>query len=129
MGSNGTVVGAVPAPPGVIATFDQPESIAHRVIIVSTLGAVIAIPICLVRLYTKRVILRTLGWDDCKHLSRAFGRRRNNDADSIVLAMVHRVDLGIEADGLAKVQQILALGFSIYVGYRECQAQLHPFVD
>jgi hypothetical protein len=70
MSSDGTVAGAMPAPPGVIANFDNPESIAHRVIIISALGAVIAIPICLVRLYTKRAILRTFGWDDCKLLLR-----------------------------------------------------------
>ncbi|KAL1596133.1 hypothetical protein SLS59_008124 [Nothophoma quercina] len=54
----------MPAPPGVAANFDNPESIAHRVIIISVLGAVFAIPICLVRLYTKRRILRNFGWDD-----------------------------------------------------------------
>ena len=66
MNSDGTVVGAMPPPPGVIANFDSPESIAHRVIIIAVLGAVIAIPVCLVRLYTKRAILRTFGWDDCE---------------------------------------------------------------
>lgn len=70
MSSDGAIVGAMPAPPGVIANFDNPESIAHRVIIVSGLGAVIAIPICLVRLYTKRTILRTFGWDDCEQIRR-----------------------------------------------------------
>lgn len=70
MGSDGTIVGAMPPPAGVIANFDDPESIAHRVIIVSVLGAVIAIPICFVRLYTKRAILRTFGWDDCERAPR-----------------------------------------------------------
>jgi hypothetical protein len=70
MSTDGTVVGAMPAPPGLIANFDNPESIAHRVIIISVLGAVIAIPICLVRLYTKRAILRTFGWDDCERRPR-----------------------------------------------------------
>jgi len=42
------------------------ESIAYRVIIASVLGPVIAIPLCIVRLYTKRYILRNTGYDDCK---------------------------------------------------------------
>ncbi|KAF2131230.1 hypothetical protein P153DRAFT_287580 [Dothidotthia symphoricarpi CBS 119687] len=54
----------MPPPPGVTPNFDNPESIAHRVIIVSVLGAAITIPICLIRLYTKRYILRNVGWDD-----------------------------------------------------------------
>jgi hypothetical protein len=34
--------------------------------VISVLGAAIAIPICLLRLYTKRRILRNFGLDDCK---------------------------------------------------------------
>ncbi|KAH6637376.1 hypothetical protein C7974DRAFT_140301 [Boeremia exigua] len=64
MSSDGTVVGAMPTPPGVVANFDNPESIAHRAVVVSVLGAAIAIPICLIRMYTKRCILKNLGWDD-----------------------------------------------------------------
>lgn len=63
MASN-TTVGAMPPPPGVTPNFDNPESIAHRVIIASVLGPVIAIPFCLLRLYTKQWILRQVGWDD-----------------------------------------------------------------
>ncbi|EDU48056.1 conserved hypothetical protein [Pyrenophora tritici-repentis Pt-1C-BFP] len=44
------------------------ESIAYRVIIASVLGPVVAIPLCVVRLYTKRYILRNTGYDDCKQL-------------------------------------------------------------
>ncbi|KAH9863557.1 hypothetical protein J1614_009489 [Plenodomus biglobosus] len=55
----------MPPPPGVVPNFDNPtESIADRVIIVAVVGAVLTIPICLVRLYTKRFILRNVGWDD-----------------------------------------------------------------
>lgn len=68
MSSGDTMIGAMPPPSGVVANFDHPESIAHRVIIVSVLGAVIALPICLVRLYTKRYILRNLDWDDCGYV-------------------------------------------------------------
>src|SRR5438874_1454960 len=62
-------VGASPPPPGVTPNFDNPESIAYRVILASLLGPIIAIPICLVRLYTKRYILRLVTNDDCESLS------------------------------------------------------------
>jgi hypothetical protein len=66
MVDGGRTVGAMPPPPGVTPNFDNPESIAHRVVVISVLGAAIAIPICLLRLYTKRRILRNFGLDDCK---------------------------------------------------------------
>ncbi|USP75496.1 hypothetical protein yc1106_02770 [Curvularia clavata] len=40
------------------------ESIAYRVIIVSVLGPVLAIPLCAIRVYTKLRILRNTGYDD-----------------------------------------------------------------
>ncbi|KAF2853633.1 hypothetical protein T440DRAFT_312956 [Plenodomus tracheiphilus IPT5] len=65
MSSDSTTVGAMPPPPGVVPNFDNPtESIAHRVIIVAVIGAVLTIPLCLTRLYTKHFILRNVGWDD-----------------------------------------------------------------
>lgn len=66
MVDGGRTVGAMPPPPGVTPNFDDPESIAHRVVAISVLGAAIAIPVCLLRLYTKRRILRNFGWDDCE---------------------------------------------------------------
>ncbi|KAH7067116.1 hypothetical protein FB567DRAFT_259816 [Paraphoma chrysanthemicola] len=62
--SSPDTVGALPAPPGIEPNFENPESIAYRVIIVAVIGPVIAIPICGLRLYTKRYILRNTGWDD-----------------------------------------------------------------
>lgn len=73
MSSDDSTVGASPPPPGVVPNFDNPESIAHRVIIISVLGAVIGIPLCLIRLYTKRRILRNFGWDDCKKFLVEYG--------------------------------------------------------
>lgn len=57
-------VGAFPPPPGVVPNFVNPESIAYRVVIASVLGPTIAIPICAVRLYTRRYILQSVGYDD-----------------------------------------------------------------
>ncbi|KAH8728278.1 hypothetical protein GQ44DRAFT_702086 [Phaeosphaeriaceae sp. PMI808] len=62
--TSNNIVGAFPPPPGVSSNFQNPESIAYRVIIVSVLGPIIAIPICILRLYTKRYILQNTGYDD-----------------------------------------------------------------
>jgi hypothetical protein len=58
-------VGAWPPPPGVVPNFANPESIGYRFILVSVLFPTIAIPICGLRLYTKRYILRAINLDDC----------------------------------------------------------------
>jgi hypothetical protein len=65
MTSNETV-GALPPPPGITPNFDNPESIAYRVIVAAVLGPVIATPLCFVRLYTRRYISQNPGLDDCK---------------------------------------------------------------
>ncbi|KAF3047623.1 hypothetical protein E8E12_010984 [Didymella heteroderae] len=39
MSSDETVLGAMPAPPGVVANFDNPESIAHHSIVLATMFA------------------------------------------------------------------------------------------
>ncbi|KAF1835918.1 hypothetical protein BDW02DRAFT_264401 [Decorospora gaudefroyi] len=56
--------GALPPPLGITPNFKDPESIASRLIIASVVGPVITIPLCIVRFYTKRYILRNTGWDD-----------------------------------------------------------------
>jgi len=92
MTSNATA-GALPPPPGVTPNFTNPESIAYRIIIASVLGPVITIPICIVRLYTKKYILRNVGYDDCE-TKYIFVSMVHADhvLDAIVLATV-RTDL------------------------------------
>jgi hypothetical protein len=58
-------VGVSP-PPGIVPNFDNPESIAYRLIVVSVVGPVVTIPMCGLRLYTNRRILRLEIWDDCE---------------------------------------------------------------
>jgi len=60
-----TIIGALPPPPGITPNFENPESIAYRVIIVAVIGPLLTIPICALRLYTKRNFLRAVGLDDC----------------------------------------------------------------
>ncbi|ORY09604.1 hypothetical protein BCR34DRAFT_368527 [Clohesyomyces aquaticus] len=49
---------------GALPHDGKPESIAYRVIIVAAVGPAITIPICLLRFYTKRSILRLVTIDD-----------------------------------------------------------------
>jgi hypothetical protein len=88
MTSNDTV-GAFPPPSPITPNFATPESIAYRVIVASVLGPVIAIPICAIRLYTKRYILRNTGYDDCESdYTSTSVHIAHNVIDAIVLATV-----------------------------------------
>ena len=58
-------IGAWPPPPGATPNFANPESVGYRIIVVSMLFPAITIPITLLRLYTKRYILRVVHADDC----------------------------------------------------------------
>jgi hypothetical protein len=88
MTANGTV-GAFPPPPGVTPNFHNPESIAYRVIVASVLGPVVAIPLCILRLYSKRYVLRNTGYDDCEYdVERAYLVQADVLLDAIALATV-----------------------------------------
>lgn len=58
------VVGAWPAPPGVIPNFQNPESIAWMVITAALISPVVAVFFVLMRSYTKRCIFNRFDWDD-----------------------------------------------------------------
>ena len=55
-------------PPGVTPNFINPPSIANAIITVSRLFLVLMLAAVSMRIYTKGVIIRTLGWDDCKKI-------------------------------------------------------------
>jgi hypothetical protein len=61
-------VGAWPPPPGVTPNFTNPDSIGYQLIVVNVLLPAITIPLCALRLYTKRYILKTVHLDDCMSL-------------------------------------------------------------
>ncbi|KAK0104925.1 hypothetical protein ONS95_005188 [Cadophora gregata] len=58
------VLGAWPPPPGVTPNFDNPDSIAWRVITAALISPVVSIFFVLMRSYTKRFIFHRFDWDD-----------------------------------------------------------------
>ncbi|KAK3323097.1 hypothetical protein B0T19DRAFT_485546 [Cercophora scortea] len=64
MSSSTAIVGTLPPPPGVTANFDNPESIAGRLILAAAIWPAVTIPIVLLRLYTSSFIVRRWHRDD-----------------------------------------------------------------
>jgi len=62
----GGIVGALSPPPGVIPNFENPESRGHLVIIATAILLPITTFILALRIYTRVVLVRYLGSDDCK---------------------------------------------------------------
>jgi len=62
----GAIVGALPPPPGVIPDFEHPESRGHLVVLATAILLPIATFILGLRVYTRVVLVRYLGSDDCK---------------------------------------------------------------
>ena len=65
--SNAThIIGGLPPPPGVTPNFVNPESLhTEWVLMMSMCLTFTTIFIC-VRMYTKLVIIKSHGWEDCK---------------------------------------------------------------
>ncbi|KAH9216512.1 hypothetical protein DL95DRAFT_407493 [Leptodontidium sp. 2 PMI_412] len=58
------VVGAMPPPPGVIPNFEHPESRGNQVVVTIAVLLPLATLVLSLRLYTRRMIVRTMGSDD-----------------------------------------------------------------
>jgi hypothetical protein len=85
MSSNSSeIVGAWPPPEGVIPNFDNPESIAPRVIVTALVCPVVAVLFVLMRSYTKKVIFNRFDLDDCMCLS---DRKRNHSHADLILRL------------------------------------------
>lgn len=54
-------------PPGVTPNFINPESQGHLVVIVAAITLTFAVLAVLMRIYTRALIVRRLGWDDCEY--------------------------------------------------------------
>jgi hypothetical protein len=67
MANSEQIVGLLPPPPGVMPNFDHPDSIAYRLVIATTVCLVASTAVLLLRLYTKRFIVHTLGTEDCTY--------------------------------------------------------------
>jgi len=107
--------GVLPPPPGVKANFANPKSIAYQILIPAVLFPVIAITFCIVRLYTKRSILRLVTSDDCEY------HASNRYANINWWRYYHsRNGTRLEADLVSlflNMPQLFALGYSIQVCY------------
>ncbi|KAK4155678.1 hypothetical protein C8A00DRAFT_31521 [Chaetomidium leptoderma] len=62
--ADGTIMGAAPPPPGMMADFENPESISYRLIIVSVVFPFFALCFLLPRLYSAAFILKKWHPDD-----------------------------------------------------------------
>ncbi|KAH6712105.1 hypothetical protein BKA61DRAFT_486494 [Leptodontidium sp. MPI-SDFR-AT-0119] len=60
------VIGAFPPPFGVVPNFNHPKSQGNRIVIAIAILLPLATFVFSLRIYTKRMIIRTLGSDDCK---------------------------------------------------------------
>lgn len=58
--------GLRPPPPGVMPNFNQPESIGYKILITTTTCVPLSLFVLLLRLYTRRFIVRAMGAEDCK---------------------------------------------------------------
>ena len=56
----------VPPPPGIEANFNAPNTNGTAYIIIAVIGIFLATVFTVVRVYTKGILTRSLGWDDCK---------------------------------------------------------------
>lgn len=55
-----------PPPPGVTPNFIDPTSYANALIVVNVVFLVIMLITLTIRIFTKGMLLHSLGWDDCK---------------------------------------------------------------
>ena len=58
----------IPPPPGVTPNVGHPEYIGHVVITLNLVFFPLSTLILFLRIYTRRVIVRIIGCEDCKHL-------------------------------------------------------------
>jgi hypothetical protein len=60
---------AVPPPPGVVPNFNNPDNYKHHNIVLHTVVLTITSVAVLVRLYTRAIIKKKFGVDDCEFCS------------------------------------------------------------
>ena len=61
------IVGALPPPPGVRPNFEHPESDGYRLVVVTVIFLLLASFVLSLRIYTRRIIVHAIGYDDCKY--------------------------------------------------------------
>lgn len=61
-----TITEPIPPPEGIEANFDGPNSNGTAYIVIAVIGILLATFFTAVRIYTKAILTRSLGWDDCE---------------------------------------------------------------
>lgn len=61
---------AMKPPPGVTPNFINPPSIGNTIIVVNVVFLTLMLGFVILRIYTKGVLTRSLGWDDCKQIDK-----------------------------------------------------------
>ena len=59
-------IGGLPPPPGVTPNFANPESVTTQGHVVFTMCLVISTLFVLLRTYTRFILLKSHGWEDCE---------------------------------------------------------------
>lgn len=82
-----STIPAVPPPPGVLFDFNNPDNYkSENIIMHSIILSIITIMVA-IRLYTRGVMKKSMGIDDCEYLKRPLGQRRlteNRSCDFIM---------------------------------------------
>ena len=73
----GAPMSAVPPPPGVKQNFINPPQTAGEVYVLVAVGVAVSGSLLIMRLYTKGIILRKFGWEDCE--SKHYGQSTATD--------------------------------------------------
>ena len=64
MSSSGGPITVSPPPPGYTIDLVNPEYIGYQLVIVAIVSAALSTFVLLLRLYTRKLIVKSLGWDD-----------------------------------------------------------------
>lgn len=88
MNTTSELVGTFPPPPGVTPNFINPESTASQVVLCTILTLVFMIPFFVLRMYTKKYILKRIDPEDCKYRVYPVPDTEAKYQDSIILAVV-----------------------------------------
>lgn len=62
------IVGVILPPPGVIPDFEHPESRGYQIILANAILFPLVTLFVVLRIYTRAIIVRNVGSDDCKYL-------------------------------------------------------------
>ena len=63
-------IGGLPPPPGVTPNFENPESVSGQAHLVFVMCLVFSTLFVMLRMFTRLILFKTHGWEDCEWLPR-----------------------------------------------------------